>query len=99
MNNISNETLYQKLPLPDTAVLLDVREIDEYQEGHIPEAINMPLSTLTETYQQLDPKKTYYIICLSGMRSLNASQWLVEHGFQDVYNVTGGMSQWQGPIE
>ncbi|WP_409374344.1 rhodanese-like domain-containing protein [Streptococcus suis] len=74
------------------AVLLDVREVDEFAGGHIPQAINQPLS-------QLDQFKgdNYLIICQSGMRSQRATEYLKSQGYQAI-NIKGGMNAWTGGI-
>ena len=74
--------------------ILDVREVDEFQAGHIAGALNAPLSTLENGYEQLDASKRYYVICQGGMRSERACQFLETKGF-DVVNVEGGMNQWK----
>ena len=74
--------------------ILDVREVDEFQAGHIEGALNAPLSTLENGYEQLDSSKRYYVICQGGMRSERACQFLETKGF-DVVNVEGGMNQWK----
>lgn len=63
----------------------------EYQLGHVPQAINLPLSTLTENYQQLDKNQPYYLICQMGSRSAQACAFLSQQGYQ-VTNVLGGTS-------
>lgn len=77
--------------------IIDVREIDEYQSGHIKEAKNMPLSSLQETAETLDKNQSYYIICHSGGRSQMASEYFSSLGY-NVTNVMGGMSAWRGEI-
>lgn len=71
--------------------IIDVREPYEYKEGHIPNAINVPLGKIS-TYQ---PTEKVYLICHSGARSQAASKQLQKQGF-DVVNVTGGMMSWRG---
>ncbi|RIN55065.1 DsrE/DsrF/DrsH-like family protein [Staphylococcus simulans] len=68
--------------------LIDVREADEYEAGHIEDALNYPLSTLNTKFP-LDQGKTYYIYCQKGGRSQQASQMLSDSGF-DVINLNGG---------
>lgn len=77
------------------AVLLDVREIDEFANGHIPQAINQPLSQLDQF--KGDKSKHYLIICQSGMRSQRATEYLKSQGYQAI-NIKGGMNAWIGGI-
>lgn len=80
-------------------IVADVREIDEYESGHIPGAINAPLSKLQSgDFSALDPDDKYIIICRSGNRSVTASNILTQEGFH-VVNVSEGMSTWPGEVE
>ena len=85
---------FQILNQKEDITILDVREGDEFQAGHIEGALNAPLSTLDKGYEQLDASKRYYVICQGGMRSERACQFLETKGF-DVVNVEGGMNQWK----
>lgn len=95
-NTISNDEFYQKEKKEKLAIL-DVREVDEFANGHIPEAMNLPLSELGARFEELDKDQNYYVICHSGARSANASNFLSQQGYQ-VTNVLGGMSAWKGDI-
>lgn len=80
--------------LPDDAVLVDVREDDEWQAGHAPNAIHVPMGTVPDSLDALpDTDDTVPVICRSGGRSDRVVQWLVQQGF-DVVNVDGGMRAW-----
>ena len=81
-----------------TLNLIDVREADEFAEGHLPGAINLPLSDFLERYGELDKDKSYHIICQSGARSAQACAFLAGEGY-DVINVAGGTSAWLGDLE
>ena len=81
-----------------TLNLIDVREADEFAEGHLPGAINLPLSDFLERYGELDKDKSYHIICRSGARSAQACAFLEEEGY-DVTNVAGGTIAWMGDLE
>ena len=70
--------------------LVDVREVEEFEALHLEGAHNLPLSQLTDTYDQLDKGLLHYVICKSGMRSARACQFLAEQVY-DVINVQGGM--------
>lgn len=85
--------------IADGYIVADVREIDEYESGHIPGAINAPLSALQNgDFSALDPDEKYIIICRSGNRSVVASEILSGEGF-DIVNVSEGMSTWTGEVE
>ena len=79
------------------AVLLDVREADEYAEGHIPGSRNLPLSLLEAGTGDLDADAPLYVYCLSGGRSSRATAALRAKGF-NAKNI-GGISAWKGEIE
>lgn len=78
--------------------IVDVREKDEYARGHIPGAVNFPLSDLGSDFTQLDKNTDYYLVCQSGGRSAMAAEFLSEQGFR-VTNVMGGTGSWMGPLE
>lgn len=88
---------FQKVNQSEEVVLIDVREKDEYQSGHIPGADNFPLSELGTNYTNLDKNQPYYVVCQAGGRSARACEFLEAQGF-DVVNVTGGMNAWQGEV-
>ena len=75
-------------------VVVDVREPWEYQQGHIPGAVLMPLGQLSMRLSELDLEKPIAVICATGNRSQSASALLGQKGFKTVYNVLGGTSQW-----
>jgi rhodanese-related sulfurtransferase len=74
--------------------VIDVREPEEWNDGHIKEATLIPLGTLTQKLSQIDQKKPVLVVCRSGRRSANASKILGSQGFQ-VFNLNGGMIKWQ----
>ena len=74
---------------------IDVRTPGEYQSNHIKQFKNMPLHQLKQTAQTLDKTKETYVICQSGMRSMQAAKILKKAGFSNITNVTGGMNAWR----
>ena len=77
-------------------VILDVREQDEYDSGHIPGAVLLPVGTIDETTAaQVIPKKdsTVLVYCRSGNRSKTASAALAELGYTNIYEF-GGINTW-----
>ncbi len=80
--------------LSDDAVLLDVREQDEWDAGHAPGAVHIPLGELTGRLGELpETDGTLGVVCRSGGRSGRAVEWLVSQGFE-VASVDGGMQRW-----
>lgn len=76
------------------ALLLDVRELDEWNAGHAPEATHVPLGDLMSRIERLDRNLQLVVICRSGRRSDDAAAALRKAGF-DAYNYAGGMQAWQ----
>ncbi|MGD8712524.1 MAG: rhodanese-like domain-containing protein [Thiohalophilus sp.] len=81
----------------DDAVVLDVREESEYQDGHIINAMHVPLSQLNDKQEQLAKYKERPIIaaCRSGQRSGQACATLKKAGFENIYNLSGGVMSWK----
>ena len=85
---------------PD-AVILDVREQDEYDAGHIPGAVLLPVGTINEeTAASAIPEKDAVVLvyCRSGNRSKTASQALVDLGYTQIYEF-GGIKDWPYEVE
>lgn len=79
--------------VPADAAILDVRDPYEYDAGHIPDALNIPLDQLPLRIEELDPDTDYYVICRTGGRSARATPYLEMHGYSAV-NVAGGCGAW-----
>ena len=81
----------------ENAIFLDTRDDAEYKNGHIPEAIHIPLKQLRERITELSKHKDCPVIayCRSGTRSNGAGNILKKHGFETVYNLGGGITAWQ----
>lgn len=75
------------------AVLLDVREPDEWEAGHAPAARHIPLGLLPERMEELGRSAPVVVVCRSGSRSALATEWLAATGF-DAANLVGGMQEW-----
>ncbi len=81
----------------EEAIVLDVRENKEYQSGHILNSIHIPQSALAKRITELEKYKSRPIIvgCRSGSRSSFACGLLKKQGFENVYNLSGGVMAWQ----
>jgi glyoxylase-like metal-dependent hydrolase (beta-lactamase superfamily II)/rhodanese-related sulfurtransferase len=87
---------------PPDALLLDVREPEEYAHEHIPGAVNLPQAELASRIAELPRDRPVYVVCQAGMRSQRSAQFLKQAGFEHVVNVKGGTAAWaaaQQPLE
>ena len=76
------------------ALLVDVREPDEWQAEHAIGAQHLPLGSLPRHIEALPRDRDLLLICRSGNRSGRAVALLSQHGFGRAFNVTGGMQAW-----
>lgn len=79
---------------PDGTVLVDVREPEEYQMGHVPGAVNIPQADLATRMTELKSEAPIWVICQAGMRSLRCAQFLKQAGYKAVFSVPGGTGAW-----
>ena len=81
-------------PKDKNYLIIDIRTPVEYDAGHIPGAVNVPLGTLGYKAYSLDKTKDIIAYCNTGVTSKVACQILINAGFKDVYNLTGGVQTW-----
>ncbi len=74
--------------------IVDVRELDEWNAGHLSDAVLIPLGQLGARAGELDPSRPVVVVCRSGNRSGTATRLLLKSGFKDVRNLAGGMIAW-----
>lgn len=94
-NSISVSELGEELKSKKGKQFVDVRTKAEFKENHIRDFDNMPLQNLANNLNKLDKTKPVYVICRSGGRSSSACGLLSKSGFENVYNVKGGMMAWE----
>lgn len=93
--NIMNNTFKQvhvsdvRKLVEENAYIIDAREKNEYEEGHIINAVNIPLSEIRNRIDEIPTDKPVYIHCRSAQRSYNASVLLGHLGFENIYNISG----------
>lgn len=75
------------------ARVIDVRELDEFDAGHVPSAIHIPLNSIPERLGEIPTSQRLWLICKSGGRSMTAANYLEAQGF-DVVSVAGGTMGW-----
>lgn len=81
--------------LGGSVVLLDVREDDEWQRGHVAGAQHIPMGDVPARMGEIDTDAELYVVCLAGGRSQRVSQYLARNGYEP-RNVNGGMLAWAG---
>lgn len=98
--HISQEETKEMMDTQDV-LILDVREQEEYDSGHIPDAVLLPVGTITEeTAAEVIPDRdtTVLIYCRSGNRSKTAAKTLAELGYTNIYEF-GGITTWPYEVE
>jgi adenylyltransferase/sulfurtransferase len=97
--SISPKELRARLDKGDQLVLLDVRDQWEYDLAKLPGSILIPLATLPQSMAQLDRKTEIVAICHHGMRSADATNFLLQQGFVSVKNLVGGIDAWSVQVD
>ena len=78
-------------------LVLDVRSVEEFAEGHLPNAKNIPLADLNNRLKEIEKSKNTVVItvCAQGVRSSNAAALLSKAGFAQVFSLEGGVEAWK----
>lgn len=99
--DLTQEEWASELKNDPNAVVLDVRTEGEVMQGIIPNAINIDIykgQGFIYRLEELDKTKNYYVYCRSGSRSRQACSIMNRLGFQNAYNLMGGILDWEGEI-
>lgn len=99
--NLTQEDWVSQFEADENAVILDVRTEDEFNEGFIANAINIDIhrgQDFVNEIEALDKSKNYYVYCRSGMRSAKACEIMNQLGFENAYNLIGGITEWDGEV-
>lgn len=78
-----------------SVVLLDVREYEEWQRGHVAGSQHIPMGEVPARIAEIDTDATLFVVCHAGGRSLRVAQYLARNGYEPI-NVAGGMLAWDG---
>jgi rhodanese-related sulfurtransferase len=81
------------------AQLIDVREPQEFKNGHILGARNIPVTQMKQRLIEIRPDKPVYLYCQSGARSQRAAQLLHKKGYKDISQLKGGFKKWTGKVK
>jgi rhodanese-related sulfurtransferase len=98
---LRNKDFESALQEDENAVLIDVRTASEYEQGHIPNSMNLDImgADFESQVKSLDPEKNYFMYCRSGARSANACMVLKHLGFRNkIVNLEGGILDWTGEV-
>lgn len=96
---ITMEELLSRRQAGEPIHIIDVREPAEYAFGHLSGAVSIPAGELEQRLQELNPARSYAVVCRTGNRSDAACQLLAAQGFAHVHNVLPGMLGWTGEQE
>jgi len=90
--NVDAAEMAMDIPFDENLVVLDVRRPVEYAEGHVENAVNIPLSDLSDpgNLVQLEERDNLYIHCVRGYRSVIAASILKQQGYNNLRNISGG---------
>src|SRR5690348_14263879 len=88
---VDADELAMDIPHDDHLLVLDVRRESEFTDGHVKDAINIPLNDMTDVAQiaHLEEDRNIYVHCGSGYRSVIASSILKQQGYHNIRNVAG----------
>lgn len=81
------------------SIVIDVREEEEYEAGHIPGVPLLPMNEAVEKVDDFDRDRSYIFVCRSGRRSQKVAQFFKANGFEHVANYRGGMLAWKGDLK
>jgi len=99
--DLTQEEWVSELENDNNAVILDVRTLAEVEQGVIPNAIHIDIykgQDFIYELDELDKTKNYYVYCRSGNRSRQACRLMEQMGFENAYNLMGGIIEWNGEI-
>ncbi len=100
--NLSQKDWWSQFLTDPNGVILDVRTEDENAMKKIPGSINIDIykgQGFVYKVDELDKTKNYYVYCMAGGRSAQACSIMNQLGFENTYNLLGGISEWEGPTE
>jgi rhodanese-related sulfurtransferase len=94
IQNITAKELVARLEAGEKMRLVDVRTQMEFNRGHIPEAVNLPLGTFNSSIPEISAEETVVMMCQHGMRSKAACKQ-VEGTYSNLFNLVGGYPAWK----
>lgn len=80
-------------------VLLDVRDLQELALAKVQQATHIPMREVPQRLHELDPAKPLVVMCHSGGRSRRVAEFLSTRGFEEIYNLAGGIDAWAAQVD
>jgi rhodanese-related sulfurtransferase len=99
MEEISPKQLAQWRKSGKDLVLLDVREPDELAHASLPDAVHIPMREIPVRFHELDPARVIAVLCHHGGRSERVANFLTLQGYEQVYNVDGGIEAYARDVD
>lgn len=96
--HISPQQTWQKL-VDKQVNVVDIRDINSFNAGHIPGAFHLTNESLSQFMQQHSTDEPVVVCCYHGISSQQAAQYLIGQGFAKVYSMDGGFEAWRGSFE
>jgi len=99
--NLDQLTWKKQFLSEKNAVIIDVRTPEEFDISRIPNSINIDFynpQNFMQEIEKLDKDISLYVYCRTGVRSSNSCQLMIELGFKNVYNLLGGIVEWNGEV-
>jgi rhodanese-related sulfurtransferase len=100
--NLEQKEWWSQFLNDEYGIIIDVRTEDEFESGKIPGALNIDIykgQGFIYEIEELDKSKNFYVYCAAGVRSANACGVMQQLGFENVFNLVGGFSNWEGPTD
>ncbi len=86
-------------PTHPAPLLLDVRELWEFEKCHLPNSLLVPMRQIPSTINEFDPDKEIVVICHHGIRSRSVAMYLANNEFRNVINLSGGIDSWAKEVD
>ncbi len=99
LREISATELKQRLDRHAEFVLLDVREPEELALARLPGAVHIPMGEVPSRLHELAHDKEIVVFCHHGIRSAHVAQFLVQHDFEQVISLAGGIDAWSADVD
>ena len=100
--NLEQKEWWSQFLNDEHGIIIDVRTEDEFESGKIPGSLNIDIykgQGFVYQVEELDKSKNFYVYCAAGVRSANACGVMQQLGFENVFNLVGGFSNWDGPTD